>query len=181
MKHPGLLLVSFYAAGPLHQLMNLHQTLEQTQTLCLEFFFPSPIPSLIKTFYIYSVLENFPGPKNIFDFDFFEQKVWKSCLVRYFFNIVTHPNFLSHMVIKGPTFIFCLTSILESRVDFFPVPKITLCKNKKKKSIQIWYFATKIVLAYHEKKLFQRLRKTFEFLRQLEQFIQTVKGQNNFW
>ena len=45
--------------------------------------------------------------------------------------MVTHPNFLSNMVINGWTFISCLTSILESRVDFFPVPKITLCMNQK--------------------------------------------------
>ena len=56
----------------------------------------------------------------------------------------------------------------------------------------IWYFVTKIVLAYREKKKYfsdrEKLLK-FEaesqefskFLRSLEQFIQTVKGQNNFW
>ena len=54
-----------------------------------------------------------------------------------------------------------------------------------------WYFVTKIVLTYCEKKMFQWLRKTSIFvgegrefakiLRSLEQFIQTVKGQNNFW
>ena len=33
-----------------------------------------------------------------------------------------------------------------------------------------WYFVTKIVLTYCEKNL-----------RSLEQSIQTVKGQNNFW
>ena len=56
----------------------------------------------------------------------------------------------------------------------------------------IWYIVTKIVLTYCEKKLFYWLRKTFEILRlkarefskilrSLKQFIQTVKGQNNFW
>ena len=54
-----------------------------------------------------------------------------------------------------------------------------------------WYFVAKIVLTYCERKMFQWSRKTFEtwgsrpriskFLRSLEQFIQTVKGQNNFW
>ena len=55
-----------------------------------------------------------------------------------------------------------------------------------------WYFVTKIVLNYCEKKLSEWSRKTFEirgwrmrickkFLRSLEQFIQTVNGQNNFW
>ena len=50
---------------------------------------------------------------------------------------------------------------------------------------------TKIVLTYCEKKLFWQSIKVLkfeaegqefaQFLRSLEQFIQTVKGQNNFW
>ena len=54
-----------------------------------------------------------------------------------------------------------------------------------------WYFVTKIVLTYCEKKLFSDQEKPLKFeaiglefvkfLRLLEQFIQTVKGQNNFW
>ena len=56
-----------------------------------------------------------------------------------------------------------------------------------------WYFVTKIVLTYCEKKivLFSDREKLLKsklkaenlnvFLRSLEQFIQTVKGQNNFW
>ena len=54
-----------------------------------------------------------------------------------------------------------------------------------------WYFVIKIVLTYSEKigctdqeKLlkFQAEGREFaKFLRSLEQFIQTVKGQNNFW
>ena len=44
-------------------------------------------------------------------------------------------------------------------------------------SVQQWYFVIKIVLTYCEKKLFNCLRNTCS----LEQFIQTVKGQNNFW
>ena len=55
-----------------------------------------------------------------------------------------------------------------------------------------WYFVTKIVLIYCEKKKFssdlEKLlkfkaegREFAKFLRSLEQFIQTVKGQNNFW
>ena len=53
------------------------------------------------------------------------------------------------------------------------------------------YFATKIVLTYCEKKFSSDLEKLLKFkaegrefakfLRSLEQFIQTVKGQNNFW
>ena len=54
-----------------------------------------------------------------------------------------------------------------------------------------WYFVAKLVLSYCEKKLYQGSRKILKFeaegrefakyLRSLEQFIQTVKGQNNFW
>ena len=54
-----------------------------------------------------------------------------------------------------------------------------------------WYFVTKIVLTYCEKKNSsdrEKLlkfeaggREVAKFLRSLEQFIQTVKGQNNFW
>ena len=54
-----------------------------------------------------------------------------------------------------------------------------------------WYFVTKIVLTYCEKKIVLVIEKKllkFEaedrefsnFLRSLEQFIQIVKGQNNF-
>ena len=54
-----------------------------------------------------------------------------------------------------------------------------------------WYFVTKIVLTYCEKKKFidrEKLlkfeaegREFAKFLRSQEQFIQTMKGQNNFW
>ena len=57
-----------------------------------------------------------------------------------------------------------------------------------------WYFVTKIVLTYFEKKMFlcssdiEKLlkfeaegREICKILRLLEQFIQTVQGQNNFW
>ena len=54
-----------------------------------------------------------------------------------------------------------------------------------------WYFVTKIVLTYCEKKCSSDGEKLLKFeaegrefakvLRSLEQFIQTVKGQNNFW
>ena len=54
-----------------------------------------------------------------------------------------------------------------------------------------WYFVTKIVLTYCEKKCsgdrekllkFEAESREFsKFLKSLEQFIQTVKGQNNFW
>ena len=54
-----------------------------------------------------------------------------------------------------------------------------------------WYFVTKIVLTYCEKKCssdrekllkFEAKSREFsKFLRSLEQFIQIVKGQNNFW
>ena len=53
-----------------------------------------------------------------------------------------------------------------------------------------WYFVTKIVLTSMEKmfnnweKLLKLEAEGQEFatiLRSLEQFVQTVKGQNNFW
>ena len=53
------------------------------------------------------------------------------------------------------------------------------------------HFVTKIALTYCEKKMFKLLKKLLKFeaegrefskfLRSLEQFIQTVKVQNNFW
>ena len=50
-------------------------------------------------------------------------------------------------------------------------------------SVSKWYFVTKIVLTYWEK-IVLVIKKNFwifEFLRSLEQFIQTVKSLNNFW
>ena len=55
-----------------------------------------------------------------------------------------------------------------------------------------WYFVTKIVLTYCEKKMSYRDgekllkceavgREFVKFLRSLEQFIQAVQGQNNNW
>ena len=51
-----------------------------------------------------------------------------------------------------------------------------------------WYFVTKIVLTYCEKKLCQWSRKTFEIrgwrpriCKISRTIIQTVKGQNSFW
>ena len=54
-----------------------------------------------------------------------------------------------------------------------------------------WYFVTKIVLTCCEKKCSSDRetllkfeaegRESAKFLRSLEQFIQTVKGQNKFW
>ena len=46
-----------------------------------------------------------------------------------------------------------------------------------------WYFVTKIVLTYCEKKCSSGQEKEAdgqEFLRPPQQFIQTVKGQTNF-
>ena len=56
----------------------------------------------------------------------------------------------------------------------------------------VWYFVTKIVMTYCEKKncssdrekllKFEAEGREFaKILRSLQQFIQTVKGQNNFW
>ena len=46
-----------------------------------------------------------------------------------------------------------------------------------------WYFVIKIVLMIEEKLLkFEAEGRLFaKSLRSLEQFIQTLKGQNNFW
>jgi hypothetical protein len=56
-------------------------------------------------------------------------------------------------------------------------------KNSKWKSnSKKWYFVTKIVLTYCEKKMLSYPKKLFaKFLRLLEQFIQTVNDHNNFW
>ena len=61
------------------------------------------------------------------------------------------------------------------------------CSNMKEK----WCFVSKIVLTYCEKNCFSGREKLLKFeaegrdfakfLRSLEKFIQTVKGQNNFW
>ena len=48
----------------------------------------------------------------------------------------------------------------RSEILLVRIAKLQYTKSEK------WYFVTKIVLT---------------FLRLLEQFIQTVKGQNNFW
>jgi hypothetical protein len=56
----------------------------------------------------------------------------------------------------------------------------------------VWYFVTKIVLTHCEKNCSSEREKLLKFfeaegrefakiLRLLEQFIQTVKGQTNFW
>ena len=57
--------------------------------------------------------------------------------------------------------------------------------------MQKWYFVTKIVLAYCEKKCSSdqenilkfklKAENLLTFFRSLKQFIQTVKGQSNFW
>ena len=53
-------------------------------------------------------------------------------------------------------------------------------QGKRKK----WYFVTKIVRTYCEKKKLKFEAEGQEFakyLRSLQQFIQTVKCENNFW
>ena len=59
-----------------------------------------------------------------------------------------------------------------------------------KSQLQFWYFVTKIVLTYYEKKNVVVNEKNFwieaegqefaKILRSLEQFIQAAKGQNSF-
>ena len=45
---------------------------------------------------------------------------------------------------------------------------------------QLWYFVTKIVLPYCEKKCFSD-REFAKILRSLKKIIQPVKGPNNYW
>ena len=62
---------------------------------------------------------------------------------------------------------------------------------RRRQNLKKWHFVSKIVLTYYEKKLFYWSKKLLKFeaegrefanfLRSPEQFIQTVKGQNNFW
>jgi hypothetical protein len=62
---------------------------------------------------------------------------------------------------------------------------------RAQKYAQWWYFFTEIVLTYCEKKSSSDREKLVKFeaesrefskmFRSLEQFIQTVKSQNNFW
>ena len=51
-------------------------------------------------------------------------------------------------------------------------------RRKREKKLENGILFTKIVLTYCEKNCF-RIEKNF--LRSLEQFIQTMKSQNNFW
>ena len=61
---------------------------------------------------------------------------------------------------------------------------VMLSKNKWRKK---WYFVTKIVLTYCSSdrenvlKFVAEGREFAKTLRSLEQFVRTVKGQNNFW
>ena len=65
-------------------------------------------------------------------------------------------------------------------------------RRKKREGNEKVYFVTKIVLTYCEKKKYscdqEKLlkfeaegREFGKILRSLEQFIKTMKGQNNFW
>ena len=54
----------------------------------------------------------------------------------------------------------------------------TIPNQDLQKKLEKWYFVTKIVLT----NLFEAEGREFaKILRSLELFIQTVKGQNNFW
>ena len=75
---------------------------------------------------------------------------------------------------------------------FPPIISAELNSLRKKTIKEKWYFVTKIVLTYTVRKNCSSDReKLLKFvaggqkfaknLRSLEQFIQTVKGQNNFW
>ena len=63
----------------------------------------------------------------------------------------------------------------------FACNSVFLCE---KRELKKWYFDTKIVLTYCEKIFLKFETEGQEFeknLRSLEEFIQTVTGQNNFW
>ena len=48
--------------------------------------------------------------------------------------------------------------------------------------VEKWYFVTKIVLTYCEKKKYSSDGEILEFAKFLRSlFIKTVKGQNNLW
>ena len=81
-----------------------------------------------------------------------------------------------------------------TRLPFdFQRKKIQLKSNFGKifQLLENWYFVTKIVLTYFEKKSSSDREKLLKFeaegrefskfLTSLEQFNQTVKGQKNFW
>ena len=102
---------------------------------------------------------------------------------------ILQPKFLAY---NGSN-IFSYRGFLIFTTFFFHFPTFSW-KCSWMKSIMLcqkWYFVTKIVLTYCEKKLFYSSRKLLKFeaegrefakfLRSLEQFIHTVKGQNNFW
>ena len=72
------------------------------------------------------------------------------------------------------------TNIFSIRCYIFTFLRLA---DKKSQLHEIWYFVSKIVLALCEKKnlKFEAEGREFaKFLRSLEQFIQTVKAQNNF-
>jgi hypothetical protein len=79
-------------------------------------------------------------------------------------------------------------NVFQKLYPFFTSLKIILFQ---KLSDWKWYFVTKIVLTYCEKKKSSGREKLLKgeaegrefakILRSLEQFIQTVKGQMNFW
>ena len=73
-----------------------------------------------------------------------------------------------------------------------PAKHVSLIFEKKSlRPVKLWYFVTKIVLTYCEKncpsnqekllKLEVEGQEIAKILRSPEQFIHTVKGQNNFW
>ena len=79
---------------------------------------------------------------------------------------------------------------MHKSVDLL-VSALSLKKQKKNIQLEKWYFVIKIVLTYCEKSCSSDREKLLKFeakgrdfaniLRSLEQFIPTVKDQNNFW
>ena len=120
-------------------------------------------------------------------------------------KFINHIYLDNLLMMSTPGFWMFLLSILfiDERIrDRYPVAGIMSAnagwasksltwKNKNVIKNYQWYFVTKIVLTYCEKNCssdgekllkFEAEGQEFQkFLRSLEQFIQTVKGQNNFW
>ena len=89
-------------------------------------------------------------------------------------------------------FVGCNMQCILHLSQHFLYPRATSHSFSLTLFIYQWYFVTKIVLTYCEKKkcssdpekLLKFVAEGREFakiLRSLEQFVRTVKGQNNFW
>ena len=98
-------------------------------------------------------------------------------------------NYTQRKKIINPTKLFLNGSkyYLLSKLSIIKLSQMSKIKLKIKRGLlafqwKKWYFVTKIVLTYCEKKLGRGKLLKFEakFLSSVEQFIQTVKVQNAF-